>query len=318
VNGLPAGNDDPIFSYTPALDDRIQCSLTSDVSCPVNNPAFSPVVALEVYAKPFVSLNMCVLQTSRDALPFLLKGGLPLGGTYSGTAVTNGYFSPFQLPANQNSAAIRYSMTTSHGCTDTAGGIISVAPMQAFTCGNRVTDIRDNSSYATVQLGMQCWFRDNLNYGLYITSHTLQFDNCIPEKYCYGDVMDYCTTGGGLYTWNEMMQYSESAADQGLCPPGWHVPDENDWDLLFSFYNGKSRAAEFLKATGDGFFNAGTAGALFLGRSWNFSQFAGFFWSSTTPDVSSGFAHGINIRDNSVSDYRASRMDSFSVRCIKN
>lgn len=38
------------------------------------------------------------------------------------------------------------------------------------------------------------------------------------------------------------MRNDSAPGGQGLCPPGWHVPTKNDWNVLFTYYNGQSRA----------------------------------------------------------------------------
>jgi len=42
----------------------------------------------------------------------------------------------------------------------------------------------------------------------------------------------YCSLFGGLYFWNETMQYANQTGGQGICPYGWHIPDDLDWQIL--------------------------------------------------------------------------------------
>jgi len=103
------------------------------------------------------------------------------------------------------------------------------------SCGSPLTDIRDNKVYPTVQIGSQCWMTANLNYGTMIPGNISQRDNCIWEKYCFNDVAANCGQQT-YYQWDELMQYDETVSTQGLCPPGWHVPTEADWNTLFANY----------------------------------------------------------------------------------
>ena len=58
-------------------------------------------------------------------------------------------------------------------------------------------------------------------------------DNEIIEKYCFMNAEPYCNnTYGGLYFWNELMDYTYKTGGQGICPDGWHIPDELDWQIL--------------------------------------------------------------------------------------
>ena len=86
--------------------------------------------------------------------------------------------------------------------------------------------------YNTIQVYNQCWMKENLNVGLFIDSHNDQQDNGIIEKYCYDNVITNCEYYGGLYQWNEMMQYTWDEGTQGICPPGWHIPTDEEWKIL--------------------------------------------------------------------------------------
>ena len=96
-------------------------------------------------------------------------------------------------------------------------------------CGN-VT--YDGKIYHTVVIGEQCWLRENLDVGTMITGGTNQTNNGLIEKYCYNDNPTNCDTYGGLYQWNEAMQYVITTGTQGICPNGWHIPSFADFATL--------------------------------------------------------------------------------------
>ncbi len=102
----------------------------------------------------------------------------------------------------------------------------------AFSCGNQLTDSRDNQTYNTVQLGSQCWMAENLNIGTMINNSNDQTNNSTIEKYCYNNDATNCDTYGGLYQWNEAMDYTTTAGAQGICPSGWHLPTDDEWKTL--------------------------------------------------------------------------------------
>jgi uncharacterized protein (TIGR02145 family) len=113
------------------------------------------------------------------------------------------------------------------------------------------------------------------------------------------------------------MCYDETSADQGLCPPGWHIPSENDWNILFATYINSGFAGSPLKYSGYSGFNAFLSGVRHINKGWDLSGFATFFWSSTSTSDSKAWAHGMNEVDPSVSLYSASRANAYSVRCLK-
>ncbi len=92
------------------------------------------------------------------------------------------------------------------------------------SCPFIVTDI-DRNIYRTVQIGSQCWMKENLK----VTNN--------PEgkpitRYCYNNDPKICSTDGGLYDWNTTMNNSRKEGSQGICPNGWHVPKDSEWYVL--------------------------------------------------------------------------------------
>ena len=316
VNGVNAGSNSPTYTYNPASGDIVTCILTSSLPCTSSNPASSNPVSVLINPPPVVTFTACFdTITTVNAKPFKLKGGIPLGGTYSGPGVTpaTGIFNP--ATAGNGLKTITYSYTNVALCSSNAHTHIFNFQFSIFNCGTPLTDIRDNQVYQTVQIGAQCWMAENLSYGTEIPDNLVQRDNCIAEK--YRDALH--VTRDAHYQWDELMQYDDSPALQGLCPPAWHVPTEAEWQTLFSFYNGSGFAGSPLLSTGFSGFNALVNGSRFQNSSWNFDNFAIHLWSSSAWGPLKAWAHAMNnAPDNhSVSTYPSSRSNAFSVRCIK-
>ena len=166
-------------------------------------------------------------------------------------------------------------------------------------------------------IGGQCWMAANLNYGTRVPGTRHQRDNCTPEKYCNNDDDKNCNFSGGLYQWDELMLYSNSPSIQGLCPPAWHLPDEMAWLTLFNHFISNGFAGSPLKYSGYSGFNALLSGVSGANTSWYLDGFSTMFWSSTAIGSKKAWAHGMNDENPSVSYYPASRVNGFSVRCIK-
>jgi len=58
-------------------------------------------------------------------------------------------------------------------------------------------------TYNTVQIGSQCWLKENLVVGTMIDSLQNQTSNSVIEKYCYNNDSTNCNTYGGLYQWGD-------------------------------------------------------------------------------------------------------------------
>jgi uncharacterized protein (TIGR02145 family) len=115
--------------------------------------------------------------------------------------------------------------------------------------------------YNTTEIGTQCWMAQNMNVGIRIDSNLSPSNNGIIEKYCINNEEDSCSVYGGLYNWNEFMQYSITEKAKGICPDGWHIPSENEWDTLVEFLGGNLIAGGKLKETGFRYWNPPNTGA---------------------------------------------------------
>jgi uncharacterized protein (TIGR02145 family) len=318
VNGGNVEPNSPVFTYIPLSGDLVSCILTSSETCATGNPAVSNIVMMTVSVTPVVTFTLCNDPvTTTNAVPFKLKGGVPLGGTYSGPGVNSATGIFYPALAGTGIKTITYSYTNAALCSANATLTITVIASVPFLCGNNLTDVRDNKVYPTVLLGTQCWMAANLNYGSQVPSTQYQWDNCTPEKYCYNDLPAPCAMHGALYQWDELMQFDVAAGIQGLCPPAWHIPTEADWNTLFAIYINNSFAGSPLKYSGYSGFNALLSGARLFNKSWSYDGFATLFWSSTAYGLTKAWAHAMNDFDPSVALYPASRANAFSVRCIK-
>jgi len=191
-----------------------------------------------------------------------------------------------------------------------------------FACGDEVSYA--GKTYGTVSIGTQCWMKENLDVGTMIMGTSNQLDNSILEKYCYNNLLDSCTTYGGLYQWNEMMQYVTTPGAKGICSDGWHIPTESELQTLKTAVGNSSNA---LKAIGQGSVagsgtNTSGFSALLAGQRSTFGGnlcfmgSAGYFWSSTQFD---GGFYRIDLYSNDNLFYFIHDTDNygFSVRCIK-
>ncbi len=181
-----------------------------------------------------------------------------------------------------------------------------------------VTDA-DGNVYNTVMIGGKCWMRENLNVGQMINSSQNQNDNNTPEKYCYNDKEEFCSVYGGLYQWNELMQYAK--ATQGLCPEGWHVPT---YEEIESLKNSGTNGNDFISIgqNSTGTNNTGFSALLNGYKGYIPPDFAGFgetvkFWSvKKHPSGNASIVIGIN-QDGSIAFETLNHQTAVSARCVK-
>ena len=201
-----------------------------------------------------------------------------------------------------------------------------------FTCGDIVN--YKGEDYNTVQIGDQCWFKENLNVGTMIDGISAQTNNSEIEKYCFDNDPANCDTYGGLYQWDEMMQYDSIEGTQGICPPGWHIPTDDEWCTLTQLVdptvdcNGpqwsgtdvgtkmKSTAAwDPFNATNTSGFTALPGGA-FGDSSFHELESGAYFWSSSVYDADKAWTRHLYITYENVGRSKSDRNSGFSLRCI--
>ena len=315
VNGVNQGTNSPSFPFSPQAGDSIRVVMTSNHPCVSFNPATSGKIVMVANPVPDVTFTRCFDSiTILNAKPIKLKGGIPLGGTYSGPGVNpgTGIFTP--SAAGTGVKSLLYSYTNMFSCSASKSLTIVVQPA-SFTCGNNLTDIRDGRVYPTVKIASQCWMAADLNYGQQISPSLHQRDNCIPEKYF--NPASGIQHPASVYQWDELMQYQVTPGLQGLCPPGWHVPTETEWNVLFANWTNNGFAGSPLKYSGYSGYNALLSGVRHMNVQWNWNDFAILFWSSTPYYDQKAWSHGMNDFDPSVSTYASLRSNAFSVRCLK-
>lgn len=181
---------------------------------------------------------------------------------------------------------------------------------QSFTCGSSITYF--GKTYNTVQIGVQCWLKENLDVGTRINGSQIQSNDGNIEKYCYNDLDAYCATYGGLYQWNEAMQYVNQAGTQGICPEGWHLPTVTEFQILL---NSVSYNANSLKEIGQGT-DAG-AGTNTSGFSALIAGALTMFWSSNEINSSDARLFTLYNYEAHFSIENYGKMDGNSIRCIK-
>lgn len=112
------------------------------------------------------------------------------------------------------------------------------------TYGEDLVDSRDGNVYKTVYINGLRWMAENLRYVDSNTTINLKGNiGCPSGRYYVSDYSKNCQIGGALYSWTAIMNIDKkwSNADassfindqhQGICPEGWHVPNDGEWYTL--------------------------------------------------------------------------------------
>jgi uncharacterized protein (TIGR02145 family) len=199
-------------------------------------------------------------------------------------------------------------------------------------CPSIPTVTYSGKTYNTIQIGTQCWLKENLDVGTMIDSLANSSNNGIIEKYCYGNNPANCTTYGGLYQWAEAVQYQNGATNttvtnppltgnvQGICPSGWHIPTYAEYQTLGTAVGNDGNA---LRAVGRGAgtntsgFSALWAGYRFNGGFFVLLDYYTHFWSSSEFSASDAINMLLYNSDSTIFFYFNYKVNGFSVRCTK-
>jgi uncharacterized protein (TIGR02145 family) len=186
----------------------------------------------------------------------------------------------------------------------------------------------------------------NLNIGTRINGAADQQNNGNLEKYCYNDLESNCDVYGGLYQWNEFMNYTSSSNSnpsgrQGICPNDWHIPSDAEWcqmevyldatvncsstGLIGTNVGGKMKetgTSHWLNpntgATNSSGFTGLPGGDRYTdGIFYNLSNFA-YFLSTSESSSTASWTRSLGYSHEKVNRYIDEKLAGFSGRCIKN
>lgn len=117
-------------------------------------------------------------------------------------------------------------------------------PQPPFYCGiDSVTDF-DGNAYSTVEIGQQCWMKENLHTTHYADGTEIPIGTTISDNTAYryypNDSSSNVPIYGYLYNWTAVMHgaagsNANPSGVQGICPLGWHLPSYTEIEQLLNF-----------------------------------------------------------------------------------
>lgn len=189
----------------------------------------------------------------------------------------------------------------------------------------------DNNLYHSVTIGTQTWMKENLktthfndNTNIPIITGDWDWDHLTTPACCWynNNESTYKNDYGALYNW-----YSVNTGK--LCPSGWHVPSDLEWQALINYLGGGSVAGTKLKesgtehwwtpnpnATNVSGFTARPAGNRGTNGVFGNIYLDAYFWHSTEYTSSAGQITYIQYLPNAYID-PYNKYYGASVRCIK-
>ena len=200
-----------------------------------------------------------------------------------------------------------------------------------------LTDI-DGNVYKTITVNGREWMAENLNVGRFrngdqiflVTDNNGWASSILQPFSCYyqNEVSNACPYG-------RIYNFYAVTDSRGLCPTGWHVPDNFEWSLLGDAFGGSSTAGTQLRTTGtleagNGLWFSPNAGATnqsgFSAVPGGYrSQFGfftqknagGYYWAGQSAGSNDGWFHQLLYDNNGLTGNIFDGRFGASVRCIR-
>ena len=264
-----------------------------------------------------------------------------VGGSVSPSNILtdkDGYAETFWTLGDDKSTAQKMEASSKSGNLSpiNASPIIFSATADPSNCPSSVMDA-DGNVYPVAEIGNQCWTASNLKTskfadGSAIPNNTdVEFWSQIttpatPAWRIFNNKPINDSIYGKLYNWYAISD------PRNVCPNGWHVPTNEEWDALANYLGGDSIAGGKMKTLGTQFWQSPNIGATNesgfsglpggrcsgnLGTLSNLGD-TGFWWSYSAFDDLGAWFRFIKNNEEKLSKNYYYKASGFSVRCKKN
>jgi uncharacterized protein (TIGR02145 family) len=208
--------------------------------------------------------------------------------------------------------------------------VIMDIPTESKTIESHFLDCTDGDSYTypVVQIGSQVWMAENLktthfSNGKEIRLSEPNVEDTLSNFSYYNDSTEFADIYGLFYNWYAI------ADSNGICPAGWHIPTDAEWNILRDGLEGWREAGGKIKETGTLLWNANNTEAVnssgFSARPGGFRNPDGLseglgekgqWWSSTPFEQDSAIGYVTDYNSAELNTLQISKQAGFSARCI--
>jgi uncharacterized protein (TIGR02145 family) len=190
----------------------------------------------------------------------------------------------------------------------------------------------DNNSYPVVEIGNQIWMAKNLTTTHYNNGDLIPSDiaDSVWIKLKTGACAAYLNDPKHIPNYGRLYNWFAADDNRGICPSGWHVASNAEWDTLLNYLGGPQNAGGKLKATGTEFWKEPNFGA---DNSSGFSALPSsgrnndgvayndghdcYYWMADEKDSTYAYNRYISYNRILVTKVFHTKKDGFAVRCIK-
>jgi uncharacterized protein (TIGR02145 family) len=193
-----------------------------------------------------------------------------------------------------------------------------------------VFKVKVSEEFKTVKIGSQVWMAENLNVDHYRNGDPISemadaslWNSLSSGAWCYyGNDISNGEAYGKLYNWYAVND------SRCLCPNGWHVPSDQDWNRLEEFLGGSDVAGGKMKsvfswsspnsgASNSSEFKGLPGGYRNIDGNFVSNGTLGYWWSNTSYDFFNALYRSLHYRSTKVYSLANVKRIGSSVRCIK-
>jgi len=209
----------------------------------------------------------------------------------------------------------------------------------------------DGNYYDAVQIGSQCWMKQNLRVTHFPDGNSISLATSAQTQPCYyfnNNMAMQVSQYGLLYNWYAAMNGAASSNNnpsgiQGICPNGWHLPSYAEWTLLINFVSSQTRyrcnndANSVAKSLASKTGWSGSNTTCYVGNSLstnNATRFSampvgywdgGFsstynsvrYWTSTQYNADNAYYRAISYNSASVDNTYWTKTRGLAIRCVR-
>lgn len=191
----------------------------------------------------------------------------------------------------------------------------------------------DGNIYETIVIGTQTWMTANLRVTKYRNGNVIgttspatldiSVESAPKYQWAYDGNSSTVADYGRLYTWYAITDV------RGICPVGWHIPSDEEWQTLVDYLGSNSEAGDKLKEAGNmhwtsdnagtnqsGFTATGSGSRLAEGTFEGWKESARF-WNASACNSASAYTNNLQTHLPNVDHFCDSKSLGLSVRCIK-
>lgn len=201
----------------------------------------------------------------------------------------------------------------------------------------------DGNTYPVVRIGEQLWMSENLRAARYANGDSIRH---VPEFQAWNGLNEgawvlYANNSSNLNSYGKLYNWFAATDSRGICPDGWKVPSDQDWQRLeihlgmsaqhagYSLgrggsenVGGKMKSTSMWQdpnegATNESGFNGRPGGRLYPTGGFSGLNGFGYWWSTTEYNPAEAYSRNLFYQNGEVYRSMLGKRNGISIRCIK-